>query len=130
MSNRKTLRALKGTTFTDLFDLPAQAKPVRPVIVDRDEFNENLPAIALGIIYDIMMSPDSAAYVKIEAARELMNRAEGKPVQRQVTIGSETKSLTEAEINAKIMELSTRFLGEHAVELNFPTPTKIIDDNS
>lgn len=85
MSAKKTAQALKGTTFTDLFDLPAQVDPPRLNPINREEFNENIAAVALGVLYDILMDPNEKGYVKIEAAKELMNRAEGKPMSKTST---------------------------------------------
>jgi hypothetical protein len=84
MTKKQTMRGLKGTTFTDLFDLPQQEDPPRLNPLNDEEFNENIVAIAKGVLYDILMDPKEKAYTKIEAARELLNRSLGKPVARNM----------------------------------------------
>lgn len=84
MTSKKVIDALKGTTFGDFFDLPNEIpEPVKPAFKDEESFNEAVVPIALSVLYDIMMDPTEKAYTKIEAARELLNRARGKPGIRE-----------------------------------------------
>ena len=95
MTKKKTIQALKGTSFNDLFDLPAEEEPARINPLNDDEFNENIVAIAKGVLYDIMMDPKEKAYTKIEAARELLNRALGKPVAKTLNADMDPEDLAD-----------------------------------
>ena len=92
---KKTFKALKGTTWADLFDLPQDIDPKRINPLNDDEFNENIVAIAKGVLYDIMMDPSEKAYTKIEAARELLNRSLGKPVSKNINADMDPEDLAE-----------------------------------
>lgn len=83
MTSKKVLDTLKGTTFGDFFELPNDEEPAKPEFKDEESFNEAVVPIALSVLYDIMMDPREKAYTKIEAARELLNRARGKPGIRE-----------------------------------------------
>ena len=92
-SKKKSFQVLKGTTYNDLFDLPAETEPARINPLDDTEFNENIVAIAKGVLYDILMDPKERAYSRIEAARELLNRALGKPITKNFTAEVDTDSI-------------------------------------
>lgn len=95
MTKKKTAEALKGTSWKDLFDLPAEEEPKRINPLNDTEFNENIVAIAKGVLYDIMMDPNEKAYTKIEAARELLNRSLGKPVSKNINADMDPDELSE-----------------------------------
>lgn len=89
------MQALKGTNYNDLFDLPIEEEPTRLNPLNDEEFNENIVAIAKGVLYGILMDPREKAYSRIEAARELLNRSLGKPIMKQFTSELDAASLTE-----------------------------------
>jgi hypothetical protein len=92
-SKKKTFQALKGTTFGQLFDLPVEADPPRINPIDNQEFDENVVAICKGFLYGVMMDHTQPSYVRIEASRELLNRALGKPVTKNFTAEVDPESI-------------------------------------
>lgn len=92
-SKKKTFQALKGTTYGQLFDLPAEVEPARINPIDNQEFDESIVAIAKGVLYDILMDPTEKAYSRIEAARELLNRSLGKPIGKNFTAEVDTEAI-------------------------------------
>ncbi len=84
MTTKKSLEALKGTTFGDLFDLPAQDAPSTLNPLTMEEFNENVVPVAMRVLYDIMMDKNAKEYSRTEAAKILLDRSLGKPVSKQL----------------------------------------------
>lgn len=92
---KRTAKALKGSTYENLFDLPLEEEPPRINPLNDEEFNENIVAIAKGVLYNILMDPKEKAYTKIEAAKELLNRSLGKPVTKNFTGELDERSMDE-----------------------------------
>jgi hypothetical protein len=77
---KDSAKALKGTTFYDLFNVPTEDVSLKPI--DEEEFLEDVVAICYRTLLDIVRNPDEKAYVKISAIDTLLDRAKGKPVAK------------------------------------------------
>lgn len=101
MSKQKdTYKALKGTTFKDLFlDIETPLSPAT-----EEEFLEDVVAVCYKTLFDIVKDPDEKAYVKISAIETLLDRAKGKPTQKTETKDTTDKveSLTQEQLELAI----------------------------
>lgn len=97
-----THKALKATTFYQLFDMPETI--LKPVT--QEELLEDIPAIALRIVLDVMRDPDTPGYVKLQAAKELLDRSMGKPVTKNIEVIEDPfEGMNREELLSKIRDL-------------------------
>ena len=98
-TSNDSFKALKGTTFSDLFQIPETH--LNPVT--EEEFLEDAATVAYSILFNIIKDIDTPVHTKVAACKLLIERAKGMPTTKaEVVVKSAVEEMSDAELDASI----------------------------